>query len=197
MDELTSPNVQVILTSALAVLPVLALAVLSAALTILLTEPIQRLLAQVLGGIAPRRKRGVRGLWLSEYEFPTGNQVVQCNQMMELRQIGRFVVGKWLAGTPHRHRLSGKVRDQQFLTGFWENVQQGVTYHGAFQLVIHPTGKTMSGLWVGFDSENQIACGNWTWELLTTSLKKAEKFKHLAKWEGQITDAADQALSTS
>ncbi|GAB3494343.1 hypothetical protein [Amycolatopsis cihanbeyliensis] len=54
-------------------------------------------------------------------------------------------------------------------TGTWSErtspagYYRGSVYHGALQLVIDPMGKTMRGMWVGFDRE--FAVDSNTWEL--------------------------------
>lgn len=142
---------------------------LGALLTILLSEPIQYFLARVVGGLVPRNPRGVKGIWRSEYRFRAQGKMKTGMQLMKLTGFGPWVVGSCLAGEPHRHALRGRVRREVYFTGVWENVQKNRSWHGAFQFVIHPEGRSMRGRWVGFDSENRVAGGSWKWELLSES----------------------------
>jgi hypothetical protein len=59
-----------------------------------------------------------------------------------------------------------------YVTGTWENIVEGMQYHGAFQLFLHPDGQKMEGVWVGFDSRNHIQHGWWHWEVLSRQIGK-------------------------
>ncbi len=36
------------------------------------------------------------------------------------------------------------------------------TYHGALQMVIDPSGRTMHGMWLGFGRRFSVNAGEWT-----------------------------------
>lgn len=62
-------------------------------------------------------------------------------------------------------RLRGEVKDNIYFTGYWYHPIETARYHGAFQLVIHPDGKAMSGKWVGYsETLHQIDSGAWSFK---------------------------------
>jgi hypothetical protein len=53
------------------------------------------------------------------------------------------------------------------VTGSWTDTcpsgyYRGAVYHGILQLVLDPTGRTMSGQWLGPDKHFAINAGPWT-----------------------------------
>lgn len=155
------------------ILLVLAGAVVALVTTVLFQEPLQRLLARLLGGIGPLRGSSLKGNWASRYSyFSQGRQEII--QVMQLRQFGPFVVGRSLQSSgPHKHFLHGRLRNGIF-TGQWHNVADKAHHHGAFQFLLTPDGQGMEGKWVGFDKRHQIQHGNWTWKALPGDLSEGE-----------------------
>ena len=66
------------------------------------------------------------------------------------------------------YQLAGKISGH-FLTGHWEDIQSGHTYHGSFQLRIFPNANHMEGVWVGWGTDGTIKHGQWTWTRNGTS----------------------------
>jgi hypothetical protein len=64
----------------------------------------------------------------------------------------------------------------QVLTGTWteetnpSGYYQGAVYHGATQLLLEPTGRKMTGKWVGFGRDFDLNTGPWTLELVTSGV---------------------------
>jgi hypothetical protein len=56
----------------------------------------------------------------------------------------------------------------QVLTGTWTEetnpagYYKGAVYHGAIQLLLEPTGRKMTGKWVGFGRDFDLNTGPWT-----------------------------------
>lgn len=146
-------------------------------LTVILTEPIHRMLLGLLGGITPPIPRDPRGIWRSTYRYKSRGHAHVETQIMELRRIGNYVVGRNVAGRFYKHKLRGRVRDS-YLTGTWENILEGVRYHGAFQFFLLPDGSKMEGSWVGYNRRNEIQHGWWHWQQLSkeTGKRAREQF---------------------
>jgi len=54
---------------------------------------------------------------------------------------------------------NGKIDSGKFITGVWyERTSSG--YHGAFQLIVDPETKNLSGQWIGFSTEGIVKNGN-------------------------------------
>lgn len=57
--------------------------------------------------------------------------------------------------------------DGHVATGTWteqtatEGHHRGARYHGAIQLLVEPTGRRMTGKWVGFGKEFDVNTGAW------------------------------------
>ncbi|EDY44243.1 DNA-binding protein [Streptomyces sp. SPB074] len=70
------------------------------------------------------------------------------------------------------------------LTGTWtertaaEAYYRGAVYHGALQLLVEMTGRSMDGLWVGFDKSFTVNSGPWslTYETADTSRRALSRF---------------------
>src|SRR5664280_1062810 len=74
--------------------------------------------------------------------------------------------------------LAGMVwfwKAPKYLTGVWENVPDGDIYHGAFQFVVSPDGKRMTGKWIGFNRKQEIREGPWQWNLVSRSANRKAK----------------------
>jgi hypothetical protein len=142
-------------------------------LTVIFQEPLQLMLARVLGGIGPIRGTSIKGNWRSHYNYFSGKRL-EITQVVQLRQFGPFVVGRSLGSSgSHRHVVRGRLRDG-ILTGVWHNVAENAHHHGAFQLILTPDGRGMAGKWVGFDRRHQVQHGAWKWEALPVDLTPRE-----------------------
>ena len=147
--------------------------------TIIAQGPIHWLLVKLFGGFIPRGPRGVRGLWRSIYTYEEDGEQKTENQLVELKQFGKNVVGRNITGKAHWYKIKGKVEMQMYFTGFWEHIGEGDIRHGAFQFAINSTGDRMEGKWIGFDKRHKINDGPWTWKLLSRKLDRETKLKFL------------------
>jgi hypothetical protein len=90
------------------------------------------------------------------------------HQVIELRQLGRYVWGRNVTGSQHWYRLRGSLDQETYFTGLWESVSRGNIYHGVFQLVLDATGTSMGGKWLGFSNRREINHGEWGWKLVAS-----------------------------
>jgi hypothetical protein len=56
----------------------------------------------------------------------------------------------------------GVIDGGRYLTGTWSDRKQG-GYHGAFQLIIDPKTRNMSGTWIGYSMSGVVKHGSWIW----------------------------------
>lgn len=79
---------------------------------------------------------------------------------LELTLAGTIATGVWAERTSP--------------TGYY----RGAVYHGGIQLAIDPLGKSMSGMWVGFDKESMVGSNTWelTW-LEATSAQAQRRYR--------------------
>ena len=143
----------------------------------LLSFPLYNLLSKIMLGIIPKPKRGLTGIWEGLYAYPSKDSLKFEHQIMEIKQVGKYVKGKNLISQAHNHKISGKIRNNTYFTGEWENVSNGEIWHGSFQFILHHNGQNMRGRWVGFDSKGVIQNGQWLWRLVSKDLSKKNKLK--------------------
>ncbi|MGK5637408.1 helix-turn-helix domain-containing protein [Streptomyces sp. URMC 126] len=138
-------------------------------------------------GTAPMPKRSnhgtLSGIWLSRYEYhssgrgsdftgehfvviiqhgdkltarslPEGSSNPDSPLTMDLTVNGNVVTGTW--------------REETAQTGYYA----GAVYHGALQLLVEPTGRKMSGKWVGFGKDFDVNTGPWELTFMDASVSK-------------------------
>jgi hypothetical protein len=96
------------------------------------------------------------------------------DHIIEVKQLGDRVTGgfSWRGRT---YRLDGKITGDRYVTGTWRDDVEGVTHHGAFQLIIGPHARTMKGRWLGFSfARNVVNAGDWEWRRVEPSLSSVE-----------------------
>ncbi|MCS3955567.1 hypothetical protein GGP81_002098 [Salinibacter ruber] len=134
--------------------------ILTSVLTVILRDEIQRLVSEKLGPYVSSDDRSISGIWEVVYLYCSEGEVKSEKHIILLNQIGSHVVGKNLTSEKHKHRLTGKLDQEKFYTGRWDNLGSDL-YYGAFQFFVKPDGREMNGLWIGFDSSNTIRKGYW------------------------------------
>jgi len=126
----------------------------------------------------PKAQPGpLTGIWLSSYEYEstgrgatfTSHHYVAIVQHGTRLQV-RSTPGSW------SRLMMDLTANGQVLTGTWTEetnpagYYQGAVYHGAIQLLLQPTGRKMTGKWVGFGRDFDLNTGPWTLELLTSDI---------------------------
>jgi len=167
----------------------------SAVVTVLINDPLKFLVVRIFGGYAPIARSSPRGIWKGRYDYSTEGVVKVEEHYFAVRQIGKYVVMKTFSKGSAWYRLRGKLDQQNFLTGIWEErTPDGRFYHGAFQLTIHPQGSEMSGRWVGYNRRYIIMGGSWQFKRESLSVGKSE-FNKYAPHQGWPQDEAETAGS--
>jgi transcriptional regulator with XRE-family HTH domain len=124
------------------------------------------------------------GIWLSHYEFYSSGREgsYEGRHYVVLYQHGNRLTGRSLAGASSNadSPLSLDLTvDLNVVTGTWteqtaaNGYYQGARYHGALQLLVDPTGRRMSGKWVGFGKDFDVNTGPWELVFRDTSTSKA------------------------
>ncbi|MET8555785.1 XRE family transcriptional regulator [Streptomyces sp. NPDC004959] len=129
-------------------------------------------------GIAPptaqpssdtRTRSNYSGVWLSRYEyFSSGRDATFTGlHYVVLLQHGGRLTARSLPGSSDSPLTMDLEVDAHVATGTWteqtatSGYYRGARYHGAIQLLIEPTGRRMSGKWVGFGREFDVNTGPW------------------------------------
>ncbi|WP_329131760.1 XRE family transcriptional regulator [Streptomyces sp. NBC_01476] len=125
------------------------------------------------GGQSSTRTRAEHGnfsgVWLSRYEyFSSGRDgsFIGVHHVVILQHGDRLTV-RSLPGSSDSPLTMDLEIDRNIVTGTWteqtatDGYYRGARYHGAIQLLVEPTGRRMSGKWVGFGKEFDVNTGPW------------------------------------
>ncbi|MFC9201826.1 helix-turn-helix domain-containing protein [[Kitasatospora] papulosa] len=121
------------------------------------------------------------GIWLSRYEyFSSGRENTFTGlHYVVLLQHGNRLTVRSLPGSSDSPLTMELSVDGNVVTGTWkeqtsgDSYYQGAVYHGAIQLLVEPTGRRMTGKWVGFGKEFDVNTGPWELAFKGASTNKA------------------------
>ncbi len=122
------------------------------------------------------------GVWLSRYEYVSssrGNQVFTGLHYVVILQHANRLTVRSLPGSSDSPLTMDLTVDGNVITGTWveqtaeEGHYRGARYHGAIQLLGEPTGRRLTGKWVGFGSEMDVNTGPWELIFQDASTNKA------------------------
>lgn len=123
------------------------------------------------GAPAPRAgsDRSYSGVWLSRYQFfSSGRDSTFTGQhFVVLLQHGDRITVRSLPGSSDGPLTMDLSVDGNVLTGTWNEVTssegyyRGARYHGTIQLLAEPTGRRMTGKWLGFGRDMDVNSGPW------------------------------------
>ncbi len=109
------------------------------------------------------------GVWHSKYVYYSDGrgQQFEGEHYVVLRQRGHHVSAQSLPNSLDSVLTLDLVADGSVLTGTWmertspTGYYKGSVYHGAIQLLVDPTVRSMKGQWLGFDKNSNIDSGTW------------------------------------
>lgn len=125
--------------------------------------------------------RNYSGVWLSRYEyFSSGRDSAFTGlHYVVVLQHGNRLTVRSLPGSSDSPLTMDLEVDGHVATGTWteqtasEGYYRGARYHGAIQLLVEPTGRRMTGKWVGFGKEFDVNTGPWELVFQDASTTKA------------------------
>jgi DNA-binding transcriptional regulator YiaG len=124
------------------------------------------------------------GIWLSQYQyFSSGREdtftgahyvlLLQRGNALTVRSLpgATLVPGSTLTMelTVHRNVLTGTWSEETSPTGYY----RGAVYHGAIQMLAEPTGRRLTGKWIGFGKDMDINSGPWELAFQTAATNKS------------------------
>ncbi|MFC8798974.1 helix-turn-helix transcriptional regulator [Promicromonospora sp. NPDC057138] len=122
----------------------------------------------------------LRGIWHSHYTYEsTGRGPITRHHHVVIRQEGNRLSAESLRESNDSPVSLSVTMRGPIGTGTWtehtavDGYYQGAVYHGALQVIVDPTGRTMTGKWVGFDTEFRVDAGSWTLDLVDTATDEA------------------------
>jgi hypothetical protein len=152
---------------------------LSAALSLAATAPhLADLDAPAAGTAGPPVGLDLSGVWLSRYRYPSGDEELEGQHYVVLRQQADRVVAHSLPHSNGSRLRLDLTFNPPVATGTWtEHTSptghyRGAVYHGSIQLMVDPSSQAMTGKWVGFGRRFAVNTGDWelTWvERATTA----------------------------
>lgn len=129
----------------------------------------------------PMDPPSLSGIWRSRYVYPSTGRGADfaSNHYLVFRQRQNRLIGQSLP-----HSTGSKLRLELVLeppvaTGTWREATsrtgyyKGATYHGALQMIIDPSGRSMHGMWLGFSRDFKVNSGRWELALEDDSIVKA------------------------
>jgi DNA-binding transcriptional regulator YiaG len=128
--------------------------------------------------------RNYSGVWLSRYEyFSSGRDAAFTGlHYVVLLQHGNRLTARSLpngSSNPNSPLTMDLEIDGHIATGTWteqtatDGYYRGAHYHGAIQMLVEPTGRRMTGKWVGFGKEFDVNTGPWELVFQDASTTKA------------------------
>lgn len=121
---------------------------------------------------APAARAAYSGVWLSRYEYHSSGRdaTFEAKHYVLLLQHDNRLTVRSLPGAstnPDSPLTMDLIVDGSVVTGTWveqtaaTGYYRGARYHGAIQMLVEPSGRRMTGKWVGFGSEMDINTGPW------------------------------------
>ena len=140
----------------------------------------------------PKAQPGpLTGIWLSGYEYESTGRGASfmSRHYVAVVQHGGRLQARSMPGSRSRVMMD-LTANGQVLTGTWTEetnpvgYYRGAVYHGAIQLLLEPTGRKMTGKWVGFGRDFDLNTGPWNLELVTTSITEQAMTEYSKPVEG-------------
>jgi DNA-binding transcriptional regulator YiaG len=121
------------------------------------------------------------GVWLSRYEYfsSSRNDAYSGLHHVVLLQHGDRVTVRSIPGSANSSMSMDLTVDRNIVTGVWveetnpDGYYRGARYHGAIQMLAEPTGRRMTGKWLGFGKDYDVNTGPWTLTFQDASTSKA------------------------
>ncbi|MFI2489580.1 hypothetical protein ACH47X_21895 [Promicromonospora kroppenstedtii] len=139
-----------------------------------------------VSAVAAAGDRAFEGIWHSQYRYLSASRSAE--HISEHYVVARQQGGRLIAqGLPHSSGSQVRLElavEPPVATGTWRETTapgghyRGATYHGALQMVIDPSGRSMHGMWLGFGRRFSVNTGEWTltWQEASTSKSAQRKY---------------------
>jgi hypothetical protein len=134
----------------------------------------------------PSQVPDLTGIWLSRYVYYSDGrgQEFEGRHYVVLSQEGSRLTGHSLPHTSESELTLELLVEGSAVSGVWkektspDGYYQGATYTGALHLLLAPTGKAMTGKWLGFGRDLKINSGDWQLRWVDEAAKQEQY--HLA-----------------
>ena len=145
-------------------------------------SPVGIAAAQSMPTAQPAPRGNHSGVWLSRYEYVSssrGDQVFTGLHYVVILQHANRLTVRSLPGSSDSPLTMDLTVEGNVITGTWveqtaeDGHYRGARYHGAIQLLAEPTGRRLTGKWVGFGAEMDVNTGPWELIFQDASTNKA------------------------
>lgn len=130
----------------------------------------------------PKAAQGpLTGIWRSRYEYVSsgrGGETFADEHYVVIIQHGAKLQVRSLPESNTSKLMMDLTANGAVMTGTWteqtnpDGYYQGAVYHGAIQMLLEPTGRKMTGKWVGFGRDFDLNTGPWVLELVSSDVGK-------------------------
>ena len=126
------------------------------------------------------------GVWLSRYEYFSSSrgETFTSEHYVVVLQHGNRLTVRSLPGSAASSLTMDLTVEANVITGTWvehtdaDGYYRGARYHGAIQMLAEPTGRRLSGKWVGFGKDMDVNTGPWELEFVDASTTRATLGKY-------------------
>ena len=109
------------------------------------------------------------GRWISRYRYRSAsrNEVFTDTHLVDLGVDAGQLVGRSLPHPSGSELTLALTAEGSVVSGIWAERTsptghyRGATFRGLLQLVVAPTGHTMSGMWLGVNKRDMVNAGEW------------------------------------
>ncbi len=138
------------------------------------------------GSGQPAPQGNYSGVWLSRYQYFSSGRADTFTGLhhVVILQHGNRMTVRSLPGSSDSPLTMDLTLDGNVITGTWveqtseEGYYRGARYHGAIQMLVEPTGRRMTGKWVGFGRDMDVNTGPWELVFLDASTNRATLAKY-------------------
>ena len=144
-----------------------------------------------------KAKGPLTGIWLSRYEYVSSSRggtfadehyvvIIQHGARLHVRSVPASASRLMMDLTANGQVVTGTWTEQTRPDGYYG----GAVYHGAIQFLLEPTGRRMSGKWVGFGRDFELNTGPWTLRLVSSDTGKEAMRRYDTRPEPASTQEA-------
>jgi len=127
----------------------------------------------------PKAKGPLTGIWRSWYEYESSSRggtfdnehyvvLIQHGARLQVRSVPASDSRLMMDLTVNGQVVTGTWTEQTSQGGYY----QGAVYHGAIQFLLEPTGRRMTGKWLGFGRDFDLNTGPWSLQLVSSDTGK-------------------------
>lgn len=111
----------------------------------------------------------ISGFWEQTWDFSDTETTYQNEtdrkSLLEVKQLGKYIYAEFTS-KDKTYGVFGKIKESNFITGDWFDINDSLGYYGSFQLKIIDKVE-MQGKWIGHSKrKNTINGDKWLWTKL-------------------------------